>query len=140
MVEVFKSMPETTFIWKYEEKDSEIVQHLKNVYLSEWVPQNALLADPRLTVFINNGGLGSITELAYMGKPAVLIPIFVDQTRNANMFAKHGGGVVSKKEDLKHPKKLKDLLQKIFSDDRLKRCHLSNSLLSVVFYVDPAAA
>ncbi|KAJ1367115.1 hypothetical protein KIN20_027967 [Parelaphostrongylus tenuis] len=72
LLEVFESMPETTFIWKYEEEGSTIAKHLRNVYLSTWVPQNALLADPRLTVFITHGGLGSVTELAHFGKPAIL--------------------------------------------------------------------
>ncbi|PIO59503.1 hypothetical protein TELCIR_19033, partial [Teladorsagia circumcincta] len=72
LLEVFESMPETTFIWKYESEGSQIAAHLKNVHLSTWVPQNALLADPRLTAFISHGGLGSITELAHLGKPAIL--------------------------------------------------------------------
>ncbi|PIO59602.1 hypothetical protein TELCIR_18931, partial [Teladorsagia circumcincta] len=36
-------MPATTFIWKYEIEDSEIIRNLTNVYLSAWLPQNALL-------------------------------------------------------------------------------------------------
>lgn len=31
------------------------------------------LADPRLTAFVTHGGLGSVTELAYQGKPAVIV-------------------------------------------------------------------
>ncbi|VDM60371.1 unnamed protein product [Angiostrongylus costaricensis] len=113
LLEVFESMPETTFIWKYEEEGSTIAGHLKNVHLSTWVPQNALLADSRLTVFITHGGLASTTELAYMGKP---IPVFADQTRNANMFSKHGCGIVLTKYELEHPQKLRDSLIKIFND------------------------
>ncbi|EYC33735.1 hypothetical protein Y032_0002g956 [Ancylostoma ceylanicum] len=57
---------------KYEEEGSKIADHLPNVHLGTWLPQNALLADPRLTVFVTHGGLGSTTELAYQGKPAIL--------------------------------------------------------------------
>ncbi|VDP13529.1 unnamed protein product [Heligmosomoides polygyrus] len=116
LLEVFGSMPNTTFIWKYEEEGSTLAAHLKNVHLSTWVPQNALLGDPRLTAFITHGGLGSITELAHMGKPAVLIPVFADQTRNAHMFAKHGGGIVLTKDDLELPQRLRDALHSIFND------------------------
>ncbi|KAE9412732.1 hypothetical protein Angca_002908 [Angiostrongylus cantonensis] len=134
LLEVFETMPETTFIWKYEEEGSTIVGHLKNVYLSSWVPQNALLADSRLTVFITHGGLGSITELAHMGKPAILasrnynishvtelplllqIPIFADQARNANMFSKHGCGIFLTKDEFEYPQKLRDSLRKIFNN------------------------
>ncbi|VDP14070.1 unnamed protein product [Heligmosomoides polygyrus] len=120
-MEVFESMPNTTFIWKYEEEGSTLAGHLKNVHLSTWVPQNALLGDPRLTAFVTHGGLGSITELAYMGKPAVVIPIVVDQMRNAHMFAKHGGGIVLSKNDLEQPQRLRNALHSIFSDARSGR-------------------
>ncbi|PIO64813.1 hypothetical protein TELCIR_13544 [Teladorsagia circumcincta] len=76
-----------------------------------------LLADPRLTVFVTHGGLGSTTELAHMGKPALLIPLFSDQTRNAHMLTKHGGGIVLKKSDLENPQMITDSLKSIISDD-----------------------
>ncbi|VDO31551.1 unnamed protein product [Haemonchus placei] len=118
LLEVFESMPETTFIWKYEEESSKVAAHLKNVHLSTWLPQNALLADPRLTAFITHGGLGSTTELAHMGKPALLIPLFSDQTRNAHMLTKHGGGIVLKKDDLENSQKLRDSLKDVLSNAR----------------------
>ncbi|KAK5984846.1 UDP-glucuronosyltransferase [Trichostrongylus colubriformis] len=73
-------------------------------------------ADPRLTAFITHGGLGSVTELAHLGKPAILVPVFADQTRNAHMLAKHGGGIVLTKYALEHPAALRESLQKIFND------------------------
>ncbi|VDO88994.1 unnamed protein product [Heligmosomoides polygyrus] len=121
LLEVFESMPNTTFIWKYEEKGSSLAAHLKNVHLSTWVPQNALLGDPRLTTFITHGGLGSVTELAHMGKPAILVPMFGDQSRNAHMLSKHGGGIVLNKDDLEKPQRLRDALNSIFSDARFGR-------------------
>ncbi|KAK6051634.1 hypothetical protein COOONC_10861, partial [Cooperia oncophora] len=66
-------------------------------------------ADPRLTAFITHGGLGSTTELAHLGKPAIL-------TRNAHMLAKHGGGIVLSKLALEHPQMLTKALKKIFND------------------------
>ncbi|KHJ87570.1 hypothetical protein OESDEN_12654 [Oesophagostomum dentatum] len=79
------------------------------------------LADPRVTAFITHGGLGSITELAYAGKPAVLIPLFGDQSRNGLMLARHGGAIVLSKHDLLDPAKLKHSLEEIFTDDRKER-------------------
>ena len=46
------------------------------------------------------------------------IPIFAEQSRNALMLAKHGGGIVLSKTDLGSPDKLKDSLSRILSDDR----------------------
>ncbi|WKY07834.1 hypothetical protein Q1695_007370 [Nippostrongylus brasiliensis] len=117
LLSVFESMPDTTFIWKYEEKGTKLADHLRNVHLSTWVPQKALLADPRLTVFVTHAGLASTTELAHFGKPAILIPVQGDQPRNAQMFAKHGTGIVLTKYDLGTPQKLKESLERIFSDD-----------------------
>ncbi|KHJ96491.1 UDP-glucoronosyl and UDP-glucosyl transferase [Oesophagostomum dentatum] len=115
---VFESMPNTTFIMKYEEENSKLASHLPNVHLSRWFPQNALLADPRLTAFITHGGLGSTTELAYQGKPAILIPILGDQPRNALMLTRHGGCIVLTKYDLETPARLREALQRILSDTR----------------------
>ncbi|XGW26414.1 hypothetical protein V3C99_007213, partial [Haemonchus contortus] len=116
LLELFESMPETTFIWKYEEEDSKSAAHLKNVHLTTWAPQNALLADPRLTAFITHGGLGSSTELAHLGKPAIIMPVFADQVRNANMLGKHGGCIVLTKLALENSQILIDALKKIFTD------------------------
>ncbi|KAK5977745.1 UDP-glucuronosyltransferase [Trichostrongylus colubriformis] len=109
-------MPETTFIWKYEDEGSQMAAHLRNVHLSTWLPQNALLADPRLTAFITHGGLGSVNELAHLGKPAIVVPVFADETRNAYMLAKHGGGIVLTKNAFEYPDALRESLQKIFND------------------------
>ncbi|VDM78033.1 unnamed protein product [Strongylus vulgaris] len=73
-------------------------------------------ADSRLTAFVTHGGLGSITELAYQGKPAVIIPLFAEQPRNARMLAKHGTGIVLSKHDLSSPEKLKNALHEIIND------------------------
>ncbi|KAK6752108.1 hypothetical protein RB195_003492 [Necator americanus] len=118
LLDVFKSMPETTFIMKYEEEDSKIVNHLPNVYLATWLPQKELLADPRVTVFVTHAGLGSTTEIAYTGKASLLIPIFADQLRNANMLARHGGAIVLSKFDLENKEKLKDSLRSLLNDER----------------------
>ncbi|CAJ0604434.1 unnamed protein product [Cylicocyclus nassatus] len=116
LLTVFERMPETTFIMKYEEEGAKIADHLPNVHLSTWFPQNALLSDPRLNAFVTHGGLGSTTELAHQGKPAILIPLFGDQSRNAGMLAKHGGSIVLTKYDLENPEKLEKSLRTLLSD------------------------
>ncbi|KHJ94165.1 UDP-glucoronosyl and UDP-glucosyl transferase [Oesophagostomum dentatum] len=132
LLKTFETMPDTTFIMKYEDNTSKFAYHLPNVHLSKWFPQNALLADPRLTAFVTHGGLGSVTEVAYQGKPAVLIPIFAEQPRNAHMLAKHRAGIVLTKYDLENPKKLRDALLNIFTDVSYTRNakRLSEMLLS----------
>ncbi|CCD62607.1 glucuronosyltransferase [Caenorhabditis elegans] len=102
VVKMFESLPDITFIWKYEKDDVEFQKKLpKNVHLKKWVPQPSLLADKRFVKrFVTHGGLGSTMEVAYTGKPALMVPIFADQFNNANMLARHGGAIPYDKLDL----------------------------------------
>uniref|UniRef100_A0A8R1DLL5 UDP-glucuronosyltransferase n=2 Tax=Caenorhabditis japonica TaxID=281687 RepID=A0A8R1DLL5_CAEJA len=117
LLEVFQDVSDVTFLWKYENPaDKKLTCGVLNVNRGEWLPQNEILADPRLDAFITHGGLASITELAMMGKPAVIVPIFADQTRNAEMLKRHGGVEVLHKNDLKNPKKVAETLRKVMND------------------------
>lgn len=44
-LEVFSMMPNVTFIWKYEEPNATLANHLDNVKLTTWMPQNDLLGE-----------------------------------------------------------------------------------------------
>ncbi|VDM76227.1 unnamed protein product [Strongylus vulgaris] len=92
LISVFASMPDVGFIWKYEEVNSTIV-NLSNVFLSAWVPQIPLLESERLSAFLTHGGMGSCNEVAYMGKPIIVVnPVhqFVESER-LSAFLTHGG-------------------------------------------------
>lgn len=122
LIEAFRKMPETTFIWKYEEDDEDLKNELPgNVVLSKWVPQPALLADSRLDVFVTHGGLGSTMEVGYAGVPSVMIPVFSDQGVNAEMLSRHGGAVVLSKFDLPDSEKLVNAFQKILNNPDYKK-------------------
>ncbi|CAI5449409.1 unnamed protein product [Caenorhabditis angaria] len=118
LLQVFKTLPEYTFIWKYEDKDAKFAEDLDNVYLGSWLPQNELLGDSRLTVFLTHGGLASTTELAILGKPCIMIPIFADQNRNAEMMKMHGGVEVLHKTDLGNPELLKTTIKKLVENPK----------------------
>lgn len=121
IVNVIKSEPNVTFIWKYESNKTEFANGLNNVVFSKWVPQTALLNDDRLTAFLTHGGLGSTNELAHCGKPAVTVPIFGDQVRNANMLARHKGAIFVWKNDLGDFGILKKAVHSILYDERYKQ-------------------
>lgn len=121
MLNTIKSMPEVTFIWKYESDDVKFAEGTENVYFSKWVPQTALLADSRLTAFLTHGGLGSTNELAYSGKPAVMIPIYGDQTRNANMLGRHGSVIVLHKTDLANEKKIQSAVRFVLYEESYRK-------------------
>ncbi|UMM35392.1 hypothetical protein L5515_008038 [Caenorhabditis briggsae] len=117
LVKMFANLPETTFIWKYEVEDDEFSKQLsENVILKKWVPQPALLADHRLNLFITHGGLGSTLEVAYAGKPSLMIPIFGDQFLNAKMLSRHGGAISYDKYKLGDSKKLTETVKEAISN------------------------
>ncbi|KAF1757205.1 hypothetical protein GCK72_013660 [Caenorhabditis remanei] len=127
---VFKSMPDTTFIWKYEDPSENIAQGFENVYISSWLPQNELLADSRVTLFLTHGGLASVMELALMGKPSVMVPIFADQGRNAQMLKRHGGAAVLQKTDLADSDLVRRTIQEVLNDPRfLKNAETLSEML-----------
>lgn len=45
VLKVAESMPDVTFIWKYENEKDTLADHLDNVYLGDWLPQNELLGE-----------------------------------------------------------------------------------------------
>lgn len=120
-LQVIKSMPDTTFIWKYEDLNDKFTEGIENVYLGDWLPQNELLADKRLNVFVTHGGLGSVTELSMMGTPAVMIPLFADQSRNGQMLKRHGGVAVLKKTDLSDAKLVQSTIEEVLNNPEYRK-------------------
>ena len=68
-------------VWKIN--DDNVCSNNGRVRMMSWVPQNDLLADPRVQIFISHGGLNSIVESAYHAKPMIIFPIWFDQLANA---------------------------------------------------------
>ncbi|CAL2045566.1 unnamed protein product [Caenorhabditis brenneri] len=130
-----KKFPDVTFIWKYEANDTDSFAFgIKNIQFSEWVPQTALLADSRLSAFITHAGLGSINEVSYLGKPAILCPLFADQMRNAKMLARHNGSIEISKYDLRDSEKVENVLRKILYDESYR---LSSENLALLLENQP---
>ncbi|CAL2042770.1 unnamed protein product [Caenorhabditis brenneri] len=122
IIAAFSSLPDTTFIWKYEEADEQKLRKLKipaNVILKKWVPQPALLADNRLSLFVTHGGLGSTLEVAYSGKPSIIVPVFGDQLFNAKMLSRHGGAIAYDKYHLADGQLLTETLQNALSSESM---------------------
>ncbi|KHJ75809.1 hypothetical protein OESDEN_24574 [Oesophagostomum dentatum] len=69
-----------------------------------------------------------------MGKPAVMVPLFADQTRNANMLARHGGAIVLQKHDLADSSRVAEAIQNIVSDSKYSK---SAKLLAEILAKQP---
>ncbi|GMT15782.1 hypothetical protein PFISCL1PPCAC_7079, partial [Pristionchus fissidentatus] len=117
--------PDITFIWKYEQPEDDFgkaaTRSHSNLHLTSWMPQNDLLADQRITVFITHGGMGSTQETAYRGKPGIFIPLFGDQPRNAGMMQFNGFGKVLDKFDLVNPDKFEAVIKEVINNDSYRK-------------------
>nr|CDJ90983.1 UDP-glucuronosyl UDP-glucosyltransferase domain containing protein [Haemonchus contortus] len=118
IINVVKSFPNITFIWKYEEPNDAMFKGIDNLIASEWTPQSCLLADKRLTLFITHGGAGSMMESALRAKPLIVVPLFGDQTRNAKLMEKFGFGVLVEKARLLNSNVLRSAIERILSDSK----------------------
>lgn len=85
LVQVIGSMPDVRFVWKLRpEVQAEIQQdmlaaNLSNAYISEWLPQNDLLAHPNIRAFVTQGGYLSMAEAAYHAVPIIGLPFIPGQ-------------------------------------------------------------
>ncbi|KAM7348772.1 UDP-glycosyltransferase UGT5-like isoform 4-T4 [Cochliomyia hominivorax] len=73
--------------------DSDFPGHSKNMIYRNWLPQDDILAHPKVKLFITHGGMGSVVESQYHGVPMVGIPFFGDQHANIANVVKSGYGL-----------------------------------------------
>ncbi|EDW15705.2 uncharacterized protein Dmoj_GI10119 [Drosophila mojavensis] len=90
IIETFGKLKQRV-LWKFEEPN--LVGKPANVFISDWFPQDDILAHENVILFITHGGLLSTTESIYHGKPIVGIPIFGDQFVNMARAEQLGYGV-----------------------------------------------
>ncbi|CAI2351016.1 unnamed protein product [Caenorhabditis sp. 36 PRJEB53466] len=121
IVTTFAAFPDVTFIWKYDDTESHLTKHLTNVHIVKWMPQNDLLADKRVTMFWTHGGMGSLMESAQKAVPLIVVPIFGDQMRNAQIAKRHGMAVIYDKMELSNSKKLIATLKDVLENPEYKK-------------------
>ncbi|KAM7362319.1 uncharacterized protein ACRADG_013085 [Cochliomyia hominivorax] len=79
-------------LWKFE--DPNLEGKPDNVFISDWFPQDDILAHDNVKLFITHGGLLSTTESIYHGKPFIGIPVFGDQFLNMAKAVANGYGIM----------------------------------------------
>ncbi|KAG0721834.1 UDP-glucuronosyltransferase 2B20 [Chionoecetes opilio] len=82
LVDVFGSL-EQRVLWKWDEVTMDGLP--SNVRLSQWLPQQDILAHLELRLFITHGGLFSTQEASYHGVSILGIPVSIDQHHNMRM-------------------------------------------------------
>lgn len=79
-IEAFRDLSEYQILWKFE-SDKLNGRVSSNVMIRSWLPQNDLLADKRVKVFISHAGMLSTHEAIYHGVPVLAVPLLSDQHR-----------------------------------------------------------
>jgi len=99
------------------------------IKLMPWIPQNDLLADPRVQMLISQGGLNSIIESTYHAKPMIIFPIQGDQPLNAAAAETKGIAVRMDISDFNSEMLLSNI-DKLLHDPTYKRnARLSSAVL-----------
>uniref|UniRef100_A0A182J1V9 Glucuronosyltransferase n=1 Tax=Anopheles atroparvus TaxID=41427 RepID=A0A182J1V9_ANOAO len=91
-LDAFAALPEYHILWKFDD-DRLPGRASSNVLVRPWLPQNDILAQPRLRAFITHCGLMSTQEATYHAVPTVGIPIYVDQHLNLHRSIQAGAAV-----------------------------------------------
>ncbi|XP_014776560.1 UDP-glucuronosyltransferase 2B15 [Octopus bimaculoides] len=65
----------------------------KNIYISDWVPQNDLLGHPKTKLFVTHCGNSGQFEALFHGVPMLGIPLFADQHYNSRRMTEKGYGL-----------------------------------------------
>ncbi|GMR44659.1 hypothetical protein PMAYCL1PPCAC_14854, partial [Pristionchus mayeri] len=107
--------PDVTFIWKYEKPEDKIREGIDNLIESTGTPQNDLMYDPRLSLFITHCGQGSTIEAVTAGVPLIVIPILGDRQRNAQVIKRIGTGIMLEKTSLVKSEELVEAIGKMLN-------------------------
>ncbi|XP_076046232.1 UDP-glucosyltransferase 2-like [Oratosquilla oratoria] len=90
LVRAFERLPQRVLM-KWNDDHIEGLSH--NVRLTKWLPQQDVLAHPKVRLFISHGGLHSIMESLHNGVPILGMPIFSDQMNNVEKGARQGWAI-----------------------------------------------
>ncbi|XP_037817464.1 UDP-glycosyltransferase UGT5-like [Lucilia sericata] len=117
LLTAFKSLKQRV-LWKFEDLKMEGKPH--NVFISDWFPQDDILAHENVRVFITHGGLLSTTESIYHGTPFIGIPIFGDQFLNMARAEAKGYGIRLDYQTL-NAKDLIAAVERVINDNSYKQ-------------------
>jgi len=104
-------------IWRLKNKDN--VKLPDNVMISEWLPQNDIIAHPSVKLFITHSGNNGQYEAVYHGVPMIGFYLLGDQLYNAKRLDHKGYGLSMNLYDFTADQLL-DNIHKILGDKSYK--------------------
>lgn len=79
-------------VWKWDDL-ANLPGNASNIYYHNWLPQDDILAHPNTKLFITHAGKGGVAEAQYHGVPMLALPVFGDQSGNAEIMVNSGFGL-----------------------------------------------
>uniref|UniRef100_A0AC35GY13 Glucuronosyltransferase n=1 Tax=Panagrolaimus sp. PS1159 TaxID=55785 RepID=A0AC35GY13_9BILA len=113
----FKFFPQFTFIVKYENITKEIQKYSENVYLAKWLPQIDLICHSNYYGIITHGGWSTVLESLSYARPMILMPLFADHFKNANVIADRHLGIIIDKSMI-HKDTFTDAIEELVTNQR----------------------
>jgi len=110
LVDAFASLDQKV-IMRFDQSVMPYVPN--NVLVSNWIPQQDLLAHPKIRAFFTHCGIGSVLESIYYGVPLVATGIFADQVDNAAIVEDIGVAVRLDKSELTNTTRIIDAINKV---------------------------
>lgn len=118
LLRTFGRFPQYDFLWKWDQDEME--GKPDNVLLSKWLPQQDILAHPKLKLFVTHAGQSSFQETLCHQKPVIAIPVTGDQPINAKEAERMEIGIMQPYADLNEEELVK-ALDKVLHDSKVRK-------------------
>ena len=121
ILEIFNMFNDIGFILSFKKEFLDNHKFTENVLAMTWVPQNDLLGNDKVVGFITHGGLNSILETIYHGKPCICIGTSIDQINNAVIVEYRKIGIKITNEKDINVNFLKDAIKQLLDNEDFKK-------------------
>ncbi|CAA94845.2 Putative UDP-glucuronosyltransferase ugt-47 [Caenorhabditis elegans] len=133
-LEIVKKFPDYHFLIRADKNDKNTkdkATEISNVFVSDWLPQPAILHHPRLRTFITHAGYNGLMEAALAGVPLITIPFMFDQNLNSRAIEKKGWGIRrDKKQFLTEPNAIEEAIREMLTNPSYtKQAHRVRDLM-----------
>jgi UDP:flavonoid glycosyltransferase YjiC (YdhE family) len=91
---MIREMSDYHFLWKFDENYANGFEIPPNLLIHSWMPQQEILAHPKVVGFVSHCGLLSTHEAHWFAVPIIGIPVYVDQHINCARVKKSKVGEV----------------------------------------------